>query len=119
MKELSIMEKAKAYDEAVINGSRLWECGDITRENYEYIFPELKESEDENIRKELITYLYNELNNIAQLTPRTNVFERWLVWLEKQVEVKSSKWKEGDVVMSDASVYKDDLFENFKNYMKG
>ena len=42
MKEFTIEEKAKAYDEAVINCSKLWKYGEITREKYEYIFPELK-----------------------------------------------------------------------------
>ena len=34
----SIEEKAKAYDEALEKSTQLWECGDITRENLEYIF---------------------------------------------------------------------------------
>ena len=82
-------EKAKAYDEALIKGSRLWECGEITRENYEYIFPELKESEDEkmiriiedaictNEAQQLVRTKYGlELSNLAD-------------WLEKQHEKKS------------------------------
>ena len=49
---------------------------------------ELKESEDERIRKDIVTYLRNELHNIAQLTPRTNEIERWIAYLEKQREQK-------------------------------
>lgn len=51
-------------------------------------FPELAESEDEKIRKAIISYLYNELNNFKQPTPRTNEFESWLAYLEKQKEQK-------------------------------
>ena len=43
-------EKAKAYDKALERAKKLYEQGTIT-ENLSYIFPELKESEDERIRK--------------------------------------------------------------------
>lgn len=52
------------------------------------VFPELKESKDERIRKEIITHLSNELHNVKQLTPRTNEFEAWIAYLEKQKEQK-------------------------------
>ena len=42
----TIEEKSKRYDEALIRGSRLWESNMITRENYEYIFPEVEENEN-------------------------------------------------------------------------
>lgn len=86
MKELSIEQKAKAYDEAVINGSRLWECGEITRENYEYIFPELKESEDEEIRKWLIE-LVEEIRKANPTNADHNgMCSEAVAWLEKQDE---------------------------------
>ena len=91
MKELNTEEKAKAYDEAVINGSRLWECGEITRENYEYIFPELKESEDERIRKEIISAL--KFANVK------GVYDKHIAWLEKQDTDISSFPKEQQVFM--------------------
>ena len=81
MKELTTEEKAQRYDEAKINGSRLWECGEITRTNYEYIFPELTESEDDRIRKELIFYL-GDMPEDTEL--RNGVTNRdVLAWLEK------------------------------------
>lgn len=52
----------------------------------ETLIPELAESEDERIRKDIITYLSNELHNIKQLTPRTNEIEAWIAYLEKQKE---------------------------------
>lgn len=79
MKELSIEEKAKLYDEAKINGSRLWECGEITRTNYEFIFPDLKESEDERIMKEIAQFIRMEVED-------EKVGNKWIAWLKKQGE---------------------------------
>lgn len=76
-------EKAMAYDEAVKRAKELYSKNSI--DNYssvEYIFPELKKSESERITEEIIEYLYNDLNNINQLTPRTNQFESWLEYLK-------------------------------------
>ena len=62
MKELSIEEKAKAYDEAIKKAESLYKisepmsgCNVIL----ETIFPELKESEDERIRKALIEMVHD------------------------------------------------------------
>ena len=49
MKKLSIKEKAKRYDEAITDGTPVEDA----------IFPELKESEDEKVRKTLIDYFKN------------------------------------------------------------
>ena len=60
MKELSIEQKAKAYDEAMNELRDLHDnYNEISRlvdfkQELERIFPELKESEDEKIRKALI-----------------------------------------------------------------
>ena len=62
MKELSIEEKAKRYDEA-IETTRKWydsNTNDGYRGIFEDIFPELKESEDERIRKELLEHCKNQ-----------------------------------------------------------
>ena len=76
-------EKAKAYDEAlervrVINNGK-----DVDVESgttiCEYIFPELKESEDEKIRKEIISILRN-----TYWTSNRNRFNELVAWLEKQ-----------------------------------
>lgn len=89
MKEFSIEEKATRYDQAIkVAKSKIKNDKDhvLYEDDVIEMFPELKESEEERIRKEIIIYLYNELNNITQLTPRTNEFERWIAWLEKQGE---------------------------------
>ena len=74
-------EKAKAYDEA-IERAKKWHnipnpiyCNIIT----EKVFPELKESEDEEIRKEIISILRN-----AYWTSNRNRFNKLVAWLEKQ-----------------------------------
>lgn len=45
MKELSIEEKARRYDEVIERAKKLYEQGTIT-ESLSYVFPELKESEE-------------------------------------------------------------------------
>ena len=84
MKELSIEEKAKAYDEALERARMLNSGEDVPIEagttTCEYIFPELREVDDEEIRKTLISYFntcagdyYGELKLVDILA-----------WLEKQ-----------------------------------
>ena len=87
---MTIEEKAKAYDDALERAKEIHKTiNPVGQKDIEVIFPELAESEDERIRKEIRTYLHNELHNIDQLTPRTNEFERWIAWLEKQKEQKT------------------------------
>lgn len=68
------------------------------------VFPELHESEDERIRKEIIDYLSNEQHNVKQLTPRTNEFEDWIAYLEKlkeqkqKIKVRIPKFRVGDII---------------------
>ena len=71
MKELSIEEKAKRYDEAIKRAkeydfSLTGVCvGDIIED----VFPELKESENERIRKVLKEYFINsfQINGVAAI----------------------------------------------------
>ena len=67
-------EKAKAYDEAIGRAKKLY-----SNRIAEEIFPELKESEDEKIRKEIISILRN-----AYWTSNKNRFNELVAWLEKQ-----------------------------------
>ena len=78
MKELSIEEKAKAYDKAyekvaVRFGSNVADG----------IF--IEESEDEKIRKELIDFIYDKTDTY-ELREKSN---SWLAWLEKQCKKES------------------------------
>ena len=87
MKELSIEEKAQRYDEA-LEKAKDYHKQLIDEDNPEWaseiekIFPELKESEDERISKEIIKYL-------EQSVPHHHHDEilkskEWIAWLEKQ-----------------------------------
>ena len=58
MKELTIEQKVRAYDEALKEASVVYKGEDKHfKATLERIFPELKESEDERIRKELTEFL--------------------------------------------------------------
>ena len=76
------MNYEKAYKDALERAKKLYEQGTIT-ESLSYVFPELKESEDERIRKVLIDLVkcnersgYTLLNNVTT--------DSMLAWLEKQ-----------------------------------
>ena len=92
----TIEEKAKAYDEATkIIKANLGALNDITEMGEKVVniqsikncfyraFPELKESEDEKIRKEMIEILRKEARDF----PSSVIAEKsksWIAWLEKQ-----------------------------------
>lgn len=67
-------EKAKAYDEALERAKEFIVYDKFTIEK---IFPELKESEDERIRKELIDFVKSRLAGFPECG-------RFIAWLEKQ-----------------------------------
>lgn len=64
----------------------------VTGANYEYIFPELKESEDERIRKALIDY-FDDANKSDENPLQSYGIQTDEVadWLEKQGERKSTE----------------------------
>jgi len=82
MKELSIEEKAKAYDEALEKAKNYHspETACNVRIAMENLFPELKESEDERIRREIIDFLRISANTFNA------DYDNWIAWLEKQGE---------------------------------
>ena len=96
MKELSIEEKAKAYDEAIERANELNYVSDkdsLQRKTVEHIFPELKESEDERIRKRLIELFKGHWSDEWYGLKVDKV----LAWLEKQdsyytFEIKKGHW---------------------------
>lgn len=80
-------EKAKVYDEALKKASVAYKDEDRhLKATLERIFPELKESEDEKIRKEIISILRN-----AYWTSNKNRFNELVAWFKKQG--KKSSWK--------------------------
>lgn len=95
MKKLSIEEKAKRYDEAIEGIQEILSSGQDSIKmsrlqlRLQGIFPELKESEDEKIRKELIEHI--KANKEADYV----LFKKFspddvIAWLEKQGQVKES-----------------------------
>ena len=84
-------EKAKAYDEAIERAKKLYGNG-IAEE----IFTELKESDDERIRKWIIDDIrYNMNNEPLNNSEYKKKAEKAIDWLEKQGEQKPTlpKWK--------------------------
>lgn len=90
-------EKAKAYDEA-IERAKEYEIRNNCLVRPHLIFPELNESEDDKIRKDLITFL----EDIWHFGKNAN-FDKWdksdcsdwIAWLEKKRE-KKTEWSEDD-----------------------
>lgn len=105
MKELSIKEKAKRYDEAIKRAQAKMEEAKVFDYDDEQtahtirltttdIFPELKESEDERIRKEMIEILKKEAHDF----PSSVIAEKsnsWIAYLEKQGEQKPADTEKG------------------------
>ena len=75
-------QKAKAYDKAVKEASIAYKDEDKhLKATLERIFPELKESEDERIRKAIMEFFeLQDDNTTYSFIPKKDI----LVWLEKQ-----------------------------------
>lgn len=87
MKELTIEQKAKAYDEAVKEAAIAYKDEDRhLKATLERIFPELREPEDEKIRKELTEYLKSASGGFLETAITCKTFGKWLAWIEKQGE---------------------------------
>ena len=88
MKELSIKEKAERYDELLEKLRKAKEDNNVCDERYccviDDIVPELKESEDEGIRKGLIDFVNQYGDNFYGQISK----EHAIAWLEKQGEQK-------------------------------
>ena len=89
MNELSIEEKAKAYDKIVDRAKKeLNACGsqncDAARQIFR-LFPELAESDDERIRKDIIQHFAKGIEGSSFDEVREK-YKIWIAWLEKQGE---------------------------------
>ena len=80
-------QKAKAYDEAIKKMKAMKSScvtlsytGKTVFQDLEYIFPELRESEDEKIRKEILEFFQQFENEGLR---GINISD-WIAWLEKQ-----------------------------------
>ena len=98
----SLEEKAKAYDEATKRAKEWYNDNQIGigfKANLEKLFPELKESEDERVRKGLLYVIEH------HPTLPTEEAEEYIAWLEKQSEQK----------LDGTFVNVDDVREDFVN----
>ena len=88
------MDYEKEYKEALERARDVYTyyCDDREQlRKIESTFPELKESEDEKVRKELIDAVQSLWDNDALPMPlTTRRRNEWLAWLEKQKQVKDS-----------------------------
>jgi hypothetical protein len=80
-------EYKKKYEEAMLRMTKWVEGSEIIdpKEVAEFVFPELKESEDEKIKKEIINYISKQGASIKYN------FDAWIAWLEKQGENTHNK----------------------------
>lgn len=85
MKELSIEEKAKAYDKAIERANSLLSGNQLGNAWIYKLLPELAESEDERIREELKEVLDICLNVRPQIIKEPQ-YLKFINWLEKQGE---------------------------------
>lgn len=85
MKELSIEEKAKAYDKVLTNARMFYKdehVSDDVNNLLEVLFPELKESEDDNIRRWIINEIKIKHHNLDE--DNVDFVDKAIAWLEKQ-----------------------------------
>lgn len=89
---MTIEEKAKAYDEALERAKRLYNStltNGLNSVDLEDIFPELCESEDERVRKELLDFMRSFWADHKESLPQVS---RWVTYLEKQKEQKPAEY---------------------------
>lgn len=90
-------EKARAYDEA-LERAKFYHgnCpSEPERKKLEEMFPQLRESEDERIRKEMIAYFAHRAD-VTEFIDEGEDCKRWISYLEKQKEQKPAEWSEED-----------------------
>ncbi len=90
-------QKAKAYDKAIEKFRPIYDLAKeqgriIDVEEFEDIFPELKESEDEKIRKSIIEHLEYLGKYCSESIPDV---DKWIAWLEKQKVLTTEEGLQG------------------------
>ena len=75
----TIEQKAKRYDEAIDKIADAVEAGTIEQGFANWLFPELKESEDERIRKELLEHCKNQAKPYIQTGNKCPQIQSWIV----------------------------------------
>lgn len=104
---MNIEQKAKAYDEKLYIARCLIADPNVSDSDKFYIkelFPEVIESEDERIRKELIEHVKDQQSSFISAPDcrdkyeeeENNKYNSWLAWLEKQGGKETTEWSEED-----------------------
>ena len=104
----TIEEKAKAYDEIIERAKTMLAAGEVMygKENNASqlitdIIPELRESEDERIRKDIVALIKFALKDGSAVSPGSHTTkEEALAWLEKQKEQRVSHLHPEDYPMT-------------------
>ncbi len=91
MRKLSIEEKAARYDEALIRANKMIKdmtnIGGVAKvDDIQYIFPELKESVDEEVRKFIIKIFKDSQRDGISEVIMPEQYDKIFAWLEKQGE---------------------------------
>ena len=113
------MDYEKKYKEALERARALNEgktTGAFGETVCEYIFPELKESEDERIRKQILAFLKEfERDHYRNLD-----FSSWITWVEKQKLTWSEKddyYRENLITWLNCGVVRVDLRKDFIDWL--
>ena len=113
--------KEKAYDDALERAKKLKETCDSTAVVgwCEYIFPEIRESEDERIRKTIIRFFKDSYPNEIEMYDGSVTVGKALAWLEKQGEHNPAnkvkpKFKVGDwIIFNGLTLYINEVVEGY------
>ena len=93
------MDYKEKYEQALRVAKENYDKQPMYREGLKKMFPELSESEDEEIRKELIDFTIKANNGVTSILVSNYDFNKWLAWLKKQGNNKPAKsiaeaWKD-------------------------
>ena len=103
MKEISVEEKAMRYDDRLKRAQKWYVCNtnEGFRSIFEDIFPEFKESMDENIRNGIKILIDRSVEDGSAIAPGFNITkEEAIAWLEKKGEEKPQVYEteDGEVI---------------------
>ena len=79
------MDYEKKYKDALAHAREIHRNEDGKRKDMEFLFPELKGIDDEEIKEEIINYF--ECQSKEKPT-RKDIYNKWIAWLKKQDEHK-------------------------------
>ena len=96
------MNYEEKYKETLERAKKLYENanGMILKKWVEQVFPELKESEDERIRKELLEHCKNQAKPYIYTGNECPQIQSWIDWLEKQGELSICNIPSREVILA-------------------